>query len=543
MKRFYLKNKRPLAAFLISNALAAVSSVFLSFLLGSFADAAMGADFSRVWKLAVGTLVYIGAETYFDYSMQFTRASAVHKIGKSLRADVIQKIERLPYSQKQQKGDSYFLSLMSNDISAIEQEYLDSMGAIYFQICCFVIAIVASFIIQPVMTVIMLAVSVLPVVFPKLTEKQLQKAKEAEQAAKASYLESVTQIFSGFFLLKVFHSFAGINRFHDKENAQLCDAKVKYSKLNAILYAGAYGCGNLVYLGTWVVGLFFVAKGLITLPQLITFAQLMTFVAGPIQIISERFSTTVAASAVCKRILRFLDAPTDEETHWGTCPLTDIKNISLSGLSYAADGKMILRDIDLCLHKGDRIALLGESGSGKSTLMKVLASMYDGQGIYTINGQPHRMYAYSAFRNSVALLEQKSFVFNATVRDNLTMFSEKFTDRSSLLEHILEQVGLGKWFKGRGGSLDARIGSENQALSGGEERRLDLGRILCGSARLVMLDEPATGLDKDSRLLAEETIAQLDCDILIVAMHEYSPEFLSCFNRVIYMKDGTIQEK
>lgn len=542
MKRYYLRNKRAIGVFLITNIFAAVSSVFLSFLLGTFADAAMEGSFDRVWKIGIGTLVYLCVETYFSYSMQFTRDAAIHKIGRSLRADVIRKLEKLPYWEKQKRDDGYYISLINNDVGTVEQEYLDSLGAIYFQICCFAIAVVAAIVIQPVMTAIMLVVSVLPVFVPKLTEKRLQSSKEEEQGAKASYLGAVTQIFSGFFLLKAFNSFAGINRLHDKENEQLCDAKVKFSKLSSALYAGAYGSGNLIYLGTWVVGLFFVAGDFITLPQLVTFSQLMTFVAGPIQIISERFSMTVAASAVCKRLIGFLDAPTDEDMRWGTDSLGVIDDIELSGLCYAADNKPILRDVDLHLHKGDRVALLGESGSGKSTLMKLLASMYDWQGTYKINGRPCRSYEYSEFRDSVVLLEQKSFIFNATLRDNLTLFAKQGAFDSAEIERILGDVGLSEWFKSRGGSLDTQIGSESRALSGGEERRLDLGRVLCSKARLVMLDEPTTGLDKESRQLVEETIADLSCDILIVAMHEYSPEFLKSFNRIVRVKAGTVDE-
>ncbi len=543
MKRYYQRSKKALAVFAMTNLLAAGSSVFLSFLLGTFADAAMAGNFGSVWKLALVTLAYICVETYFDYAMKFTREAAIYQIGRNLRADLVRKIERLPYEEKQKKDDASYISLVNNDVAAIEQEYLDSLGAIYFQICCFLIAIAASFLIQPLMTVIMLAVSALPVVFPKITEKGLQRSKEAEQAAKASYLGALTQILGGFSLLKTCNRFAGINRTHDGENEQLCAAKVRFSKLRSMLYAGAYGCGNMVYLGTWVVGLFFVTKGLLSLPLLITFSQLMTFVAGPIQIISERFSMTVAASAVCRRIISFLDAPTDEEAHWGKGRLGSIDELELAGLSYAVEGKPILRGLDLRLHKGDRVALLGESGSGKSTLLKVLAALYSGQGAYTINGQPCRSYAYSEFRDKIALLEQRSFVFNGTIRENLTVFSKEAAANGTELKKILEQVGLTKWFKSRGETLNAPIGREKQGLSGGEERRLELGRILCREANLIMMDEPTTGLDPETRQLTEETIAHLNCDILIVAMHEYSPEFLKSFNRVLYMKDGTLLER
>ena len=85
-----------------------------------------------------------------------------------------------------------------------------------------------------------------------------------------------------------------------------------------------------------------------------------------------------------------------------------------------------------------------------------------------------------------------------------------------------------------------QIGGEAHALSGGEERRLDLARTLWRQGSLVMLDEPAAGLDEKTRVELEKQIAQLPCDILIVAMHNYSPEFLDSFTKVLRIRDGEL---
>ena len=352
---------------------------------------------------------------------------------------------------------------------------------------------------QPVMTLIMIAVSVLTAAFPKLTEKRLQAHQENEQQAKARYLTAITQIFSGFFQLKIFNAFSGINHAHDEANETLYRKKLRSRRIRRILYAGAYGCGNLVVLGTWVLGLFFVTRGVITLPALITFAGLMNFVAGPVQIISERYSSTIAASAVCKRVLAFLDAPTDEADSWGSEPLTQIKTVTLNDISCRRDDREILKHVDLTLRKGDRVALLGESGAGKSTLLKVLASMYAAEGEYAINGRPCRDYRYEDFRRQVTLLSQKTFVYSASIRDNLTMFSGT-AQQDEALTKTLADAGLSKWYAERGASMDTQIGGEEHALSGGEERRLDLARTLWRKGSLVMLDEPAAGMNPQESL-------------------------------------------
>ena len=132
MKSYYKKNGRSLAAFLIVNLLAAASSVLMSFLLGLFADSAIEGDFSRVWKIALVTLCYLVVETGLSFLMDYTRDVFVQRIGRDLRADTVRKIERLSETEKSKTDDGQLLSLMNNDIDTIQQEYLASIGAIYF---------------------------------------------------------------------------------------------------------------------------------------------------------------------------------------------------------------------------------------------------------------------------------------------------------------------------------------------------------------------------------------------------------------------------
>lgn len=165
--------------------------------------------------------------------------------------------------------------------------------------------------------------------------------------------------------------------------------------------------------------------------------------------------------------------------------------------------------------------------------------MYAAEGEYAINGRPCRDYRYEDFRRQVTLLSQKTFVYSASIRDNLTMFSGT-AQQDEALTKTLADAGLSKWYAERGASMDTQIGGEEHALSGGEERRLDLARTLWRKGSLVMLDEPAAGLDEKTRVELEKQIAQLPCEILIVAMHNYSPEFLGSFTKVLRIRDGEI---
>lgn len=276
-------------------------------------------------------------------------------------------------------------------------------------------------------------------------------------------------------------------------------------------------------LGTWVLGLFFVTRGVITLPALITFASLMNLVAGPVQIISERYSSTIAASAVCKRVLAFLDAPTDEVDSWGSEPLTRIEAVTLNDISCRRDDREILKHVDLTLQKGDRIALLGESGAGKSTLLKVLASMYAAEGEYAINGRPCRDYRYEDFRRQVTLLSQKTFVYSASIRDNLTMFSGT-AQQDEALTKTLADAGLSNGMPSAARPWTHRSAARSTPFPAAKSA----GSIWPGRSgareALSCWTNRRLALTKNTRRAGKQ-IAQLPCEILIVAMHNYSPEF------------------
>ena len=203
MWRYTKRNGKAVFCFGLTNLLAAISSVLLAYLLGAFTDAAMGGLQTGFLTLAIVTLLYILLDTLLNFLMDYTRERAVHQIGKSLRADVIRRIEGLSNEAKRQNEDSYYLSLINHDVPAVEEDYFGSLGAIYFQICCFGIAIFSAVRIQPIMTGIMLVISVIPIVFPKLSEKPLQKAKTEEQEAKKTHLHIVTQILNGYSFLRV----------------------------------------------------------------------------------------------------------------------------------------------------------------------------------------------------------------------------------------------------------------------------------------------------------------------------------------------------
>lgn len=540
MKRYYKQNKWRLLLVGATHLLAAVSDVVRSFLLGSFIAVAMEGDLDRVIRFAVFTLAFLLLNAALDFLMRYPRHALIFRMGSQLRSDLMRKIEAMPWQEKEKKEEGYYLSLLNNDVSALESDYWLMIAMLFWLVCTTLLSLASALLLQPAVTLLVLGISLLSLLIPKATAKPIQKAKDAEQEARAGELTAISGLMKGFFLLKSFHRFDAAHQVYEKANRDLLEKKSNYRRVNALVYALSYGWGGLIFLGTWVLGLFFVTVGTLTLPALVTLANLMDSVGGSIQSMTDFYADVLSGQAVKKRILAFLDAPTEEDRAWGEDTLEPVAQLRLDRFTLSVADRVLLRDQSLTLSPGDRVALLGESGSGKSTLLRTLAAMQEGEGDYTLNGKPHRTYTQQSFRAQFTLMEQKSLVFDATVRDNVTLF-EAHPDDAKVLD-ALRQAGLSKWLELRSEGLDTPIGGGRQGFSGGEERRLDLARVIYKGGSVVLLDEPTTGLDPETRQEVEKVIAALPCAILVVTVHDPSSEFLATFNRVLTLENGALRE-
>ncbi|ROQ41217.1 ATP-binding cassette subfamily C protein CydC [Frondihabitans sp. PhB188] len=179
--------------------------------------------------------------------------------------------------------------------------------------------------------------------------------------------------------------------------------------------------------------------------------------------------------------------------------------LRLSGVAatWPGAGVPALPGLDLEVAVGERIVVEGPSGAGKSTLASVLVRFVDYSGSYEIGGVDARSVRPADARATVGLLEQTPYVFDENVRQNLLFARDTSTDAE--LEAVLARVGLGEWLESRGG-LDARPGERGALISGGQAQRLALARALLRGFPVLVLDEPAAGVDPD---LADALLADL----------------------------------
>lgn len=218
-----------------------------------------------------------------------------------------------------------------------------------------------------------------------------------------------------------------------------------------------------------------------------------------------------------------------------------VPDLTFEGLCYDYDpAKPVLSSVSLSLHAGEQIAVVGESGAGKSTLLRLIAGLFSPQagGCYAgeIALSPQQLAQF------VCLQSQEDILFNASVRENITLFDARYreSDRGRI-EALLNSLALGDVVQGLPGGIDALIRESHAALSLGQRQRLLLARALYSSRPVLLLDEPTANLDDDTAAIVMDTIhnhCRKTGKSLIVVTH--SDQVLSRFQQVYQLADGRL---
>ena len=198
----------------------------------------------------------------------------------------------------------------------------------------------------------------------------------------------------------------------------------------------------------------------------------------------------------------------------------------------------VLRDVDLDLAPGRKVALIGASGSGKTTVTRLLLRFLDPErGRVTIGGRDVREYAQGDVRRLFAIAGQEAYVFDSTIRENLRLARPDATDDD--LWAVLRLARLDTWVASLPAGLAAPVGEEGARLSGGQRQRLTLARALLTNAPVLVLDEPTAHLDAETaEAVMNDVLAAADGRTVLLITHR--PEGLEQMDDVIVLDAGRI---
>lgn len=523
-----------------SMALLTVSGWFLA----ATAIAGLGTLFNFFYPSASVRGLAIG-RTVARYFEKLVTHDATFRILAKLRVQVFSKIIPLSPAVLNRYRNSDLLNRLVSDVDTLDSLYLRLLAPFFsavFVITAMTIGL--SFINTPLAlglgTFLLLLLIAIPTIFYRLGQQFGERLIQTRAAYRTQFLEFIQAqaellLFNAEDRLK--EKMVTIEKNwqadQDKEAKLSGFSSALVMFLNGLLVCGMLWFSSQADFGDDEYRMAFIA--------LFTFAALAAVeIIMPLGAAFLHIGQVIAAAnrvteiVEQKPLVEFNDNAKFEEK----VNLISAKDLSFA---YPEQEDPVLKNLTLDLHQGQKIAILGKTGSGKSTLLQLLVRNYDtNQGELLLAEKPISAYSENTLRNQMCFLTQRVHVFSDTLRQNLQFARlEKISDEK--MTEVLNQVGLGKLLEQEQG-LNLWLGDGGRPLSGGEQRRLGLARILLNNAPILLLDEPTEGLDRETeRRILRLILQHAENKTLIMVTHRLTA--IEQFDKICVIDEGKLIEQ
>ena len=513
--------------------------------LAATAIAGLGTLFNFFYPSASVRGLAIG-RTLFRYFEKLVTHDATFRILAKLRVQVFEKIIPLSPGVLNRYRNSDLLNRLVSDVDTLDSLYLRLIAP--FITAIFVIlamCIGLSFVNAPLALglgiSLLLLVLVIPTIFYQLGKKFGDKLVHSRALYRTQFLEFIQAqaellLFNAEDKLKDNMAKTEANWQADQQKeANLSGFSTALSLfLNGLIIAAMLWFSSQAEFGNDEYRMAFIA--LFTFAALASFEILMPLGSAFLHIGQVIASAERVTDIIEQQPLVTFNGKAEFDQNATT--LIEAKDLSFT---YPERQNRALENLNLTIQKGKKVAILGKTGSGKSTLLQLLVRNYDAnQGQLFLAGKPIADYAEDTLRSQFCFLTQRVHVFSDTLRQNLQFASAVNISDEKMIE-VLNQVDLGKLLEQEQG-LDIWLGDGGRPLSGGEQRRLGLARILLNDAPILLLDEPTEGLDRETeRQILRLILAHAENKTLIMVTHRLTA--IEQFDELCVIDEAKLIEK
>ena len=539
MRQFYKGNGWRFALALAVTLVLTAATMMVSWLIQVIIDMATGADvgftFSQVVLLTV-TAVLLEAFAYF--LAYHSKPRFVAKGIGQYKAYVFERLCQKGIGAFSGENSSLYISALSNDARTVELNYLANVFIVVENSAVCIGALVLMFCYSPLLTVLSIVLALLPLAVSICTGNLVAKAEKVVSDKNEAYMSTLKDSLIGFSVIKSFRAEAQMCRIFSETVKAVTEASTVRKKMR-VLVDGLSSCsGSVLQLGIFLIGAYLALNGHgLSAGSVLVFVQLLNFVINPIGVIPQALAEINASKALVAKVAEALENNVRDEGQ--ECKNELVSGITVENLSFGyEEDKPVLRNMNFTLDAGKSYAVVGGSGSGKSTLLNLLIASHDHySGTICYDEAELRHIKSESLYEMVSVVQQNVFIFNASIRDNITMFSDFPKEE---VDRAIELSGLSRLISERG--EDYLCGENGNGLSGGEKQRISIARSLLKKSKVLLVDEATAALDTQTAFQVSNAILNLNDITRIVVTHALDETLLKKYDCVLTLKNGSIAE-
>ncbi|MEZ5025300.1 MAG: ABC transporter ATP-binding protein [Chitinophagales bacterium] len=493
--------------------------------------------------ICIFTALVFLLKNIFRYLALHFLASMRTGIASNIRQQLYDKVLQLhvQYFSEKRKGD--ILTHLTNDVQEVEYGILHFLEVAFKEPITILATLITMFILSPKLTLFVLLILPISGYIIGRISKSLKNASSKAQALQSTLNSLADETISGIRIIKSFtaekissEKFKHLNQEHNRIGTAMIRKRDLASPLSEFL-------GVCVV----VVVLFFGGKMIIhqssslSVQVFIAFIVIFSQIIQPAKAFSNAFYFIQKGIASLKRIEDILQTENkinDIEQSVAISHFT--RQIQWENVSFAYQDKLVLKNINLILEKGKKLAIVGISGAGKSTFIQLLMRFFDvTNGSIKIDGNDIRQLTQRDLRNLMALVTQQTILFNDSVKNNIALGKEVVEEK---IIEASKQAYADIFIQHLPNKYEENIGDNGIKLSGGEQQRLAIARAIYKDAPILILDEATSHLDSNAEKLVQDALQNLlkDKTAIIIAHRLSTVQFA---DEIIVLRDGEIVEK
>lgn len=468
---------------------------------------------------------------YFHY---YGLRQVVDKSTRNIRSKIYGKFNRLPASYYSQQKQGNLISTIMNDTQVFSEAFKNSLEVVREPVTAIALLGVA-FYHDWQLTLIIFATSPLFIITFAVTGKRIRKYVSRAQQDNADMTHIVSEALGGQKIIKAFGLGDYIIGRFEKMQDLFIAHRTKSNSAEEHSHPLVELIGSIAFAGVIIFAHHRITSGALTTGGFISFVAALAMFMDPIRRFSKANAKMNQAKAAATRIFGLLDVK-EEPLEENYKELKSFEqSIEFKNVSFSYGEGTVLKNFNLTIKKGEKIGLVGLSGSGKSTLVSLLLRLYPVvEGEILIDGVNINDYSLTSVRKIFGLVSQDIFLFNDTVRENLTT-GDVHTDEE--INHALEISYASEFLKNLPQGLETPIGDRGLRLSGGQSQRLTIARAFLKNRDVLLFDEATSALDNESEKIVQAALERVAGHKTVIAVaHRLST--LKDYDRIIVMKDG-----
>jgi ATP-binding cassette subfamily B multidrug efflux pump len=502
-----------------------------------------GIDLAAIAKIGIFLAAIYIISAVCTFTQHYIMATVTLKMSYKMRADLSEKINRVPQKTFNTTSQGDILSRITNDVSTLQQGLTNSLPTIISASTQFVGCLIMMFVTEWRLALAALGVTFLGLLVLVLILSRSQKYFLRRQENLGTLNGYVEEMYSGQSVVRISRAEADVKKRFGGMNADVYDAEWRSQFLSGMMQPLMNVVGNTAYVVVAVLGSVLAMSGAIEFGVIVAFILYVRLFTSPLTQIAQGMTNMQTASASARRIFDFLgseELPDESDKPAGVPAVHGAVSFDHVRFSYPdSPNKVIIKDFSAEVKPGQKVAIVGPTGAGKTTMVNLLMRFFElTGGSIRIDGVPTTELRRETLHSMFAMVLQDTWLFEGTVRENLVYNMTGITD--DMLERVCRACGLDDFVHSLPQGFDTVL-SESVSISAGQKQLLTIARAMLQNAPMLILDEATSSVDTRTEAVIQHAMDTLTADrTSFVIAHRLST--IKNADLILVMRDGDVVE-